>query len=339
MAGVSHGTVSLVLNGRENSRISAVRREQILSLARKHGYRPNPAARALVIKRTLRISVCVTGSLSSHAMLGEFSLHAGLAEFAKGLKAAGYAVEIMQVDSAERPECVSREISRQVVDGFILLDWPVELASKVGFSLKEKAMPTVVWRTPLEDEGLSWTATDDRRAFDDIATMLIRENRRELALLDTTLRTDRDKSRILRFDRDSEGGFLAAVARELKQDGSSRILRPVAPTARGVRDMVDRALGQLGKVDGLVLTDTYNCQVVVDALERRGIRPGLDCRVVAYGDAAFADAVSPQVTHFRPCWEEQVAFCMQSLLDQIARPAEYEARHKVFTAQLVERET
>jgi DNA-binding LacI/PurR family transcriptional regulator len=45
LAGVSDATVSLVLAGKDKGRVSASRRQQILDLAHKHGYRPNQAAR------------------------------------------------------------------------------------------------------------------------------------------------------------------------------------------------------------------------------------------------------------------------------------------------------
>lgn len=46
-AGVSRATVSYVLNGRQDVRITASTREQVLAAARELGYQPSPAARAL----------------------------------------------------------------------------------------------------------------------------------------------------------------------------------------------------------------------------------------------------------------------------------------------------
>ena len=46
-AGVSRATVSYVLNGRQDVRITEATREQVLAAARTLGYQPSPAARAL----------------------------------------------------------------------------------------------------------------------------------------------------------------------------------------------------------------------------------------------------------------------------------------------------
>ncbi|WP_395656549.1 LacI family DNA-binding transcriptional regulator [Nocardioides sp.] len=50
-AGVSRATVSYVLNGRSDVRITDATREQVLSAARRLGYQPSPAARALRVGR------------------------------------------------------------------------------------------------------------------------------------------------------------------------------------------------------------------------------------------------------------------------------------------------
>lgn len=58
VAGVSIGTVDRALHGR--ARIKATTQKRVLEVARRLGYRPNPAARALAVGRaTLRIGVCL----------------------------------------------------------------------------------------------------------------------------------------------------------------------------------------------------------------------------------------------------------------------------------------
>lgn len=54
---ISHVTVSLVLNDRRDVTISEETRERVLDMAKKMGYRPNHAARALAIGRTQMIAL------------------------------------------------------------------------------------------------------------------------------------------------------------------------------------------------------------------------------------------------------------------------------------------
>jgi DNA-binding LacI/PurR family transcriptional regulator len=57
LAGVSQSTVSLVLNGRMDARISPQTREKVISAARVLNYSLNTAARALVTGKTRRIAI------------------------------------------------------------------------------------------------------------------------------------------------------------------------------------------------------------------------------------------------------------------------------------------
>ena len=58
LANVSHTTVSRALNNQ--SRIKAVTKEKILSLAQEMNYQPNFIARSLVMKRTKTLGLIIT---------------------------------------------------------------------------------------------------------------------------------------------------------------------------------------------------------------------------------------------------------------------------------------
>ena len=63
LAGVSHQTVSRVLNEHPNVRPDT--REKVLAAIRQLAYRPNAAARALVTRRTHTVGVISTDSRST----------------------------------------------------------------------------------------------------------------------------------------------------------------------------------------------------------------------------------------------------------------------------------
>jgi len=67
-AGVSQSTVSLVLNGRMNARISQQTRERVIEAARQLNYSLNTSARALVTGKTHRISIVLNepGNFRTH---------------------------------------------------------------------------------------------------------------------------------------------------------------------------------------------------------------------------------------------------------------------------------
>ncbi|HUX69621.1 MAG TPA: LacI family DNA-binding transcriptional regulator, partial [Cellulomonadaceae bacterium] len=63
LAGVSHQTVSRVLNDEPGTR--AVTRERVRAAIASLGYRRNPAATALASRRSHRLGALVTGMLES----------------------------------------------------------------------------------------------------------------------------------------------------------------------------------------------------------------------------------------------------------------------------------
>ena len=88
LAGVSHQTVSRVINGQNNLRPET--RERVEEAIRQLGYRPNSAARALVTRRSATIGVI--GSKSG--FWGPSSIHRTVQ--AAG-RAAGYFVSSVNV--------------------------------------------------------------------------------------------------------------------------------------------------------------------------------------------------------------------------------------------------
>jgi len=57
--GISHTTVSRVLNGKRGTFISRATRERVLEVAREMGYQPNPIARALASGRTQMVALWI----------------------------------------------------------------------------------------------------------------------------------------------------------------------------------------------------------------------------------------------------------------------------------------
>jgi DNA-binding LacI/PurR family transcriptional regulator len=329
LAGVSDATVSMVLTGK--GRVSPTRREQILELARQHGYRTNPAARALAQGRTNRIGLCIAGTITRHAMIGEFSLHARLDLFAEGLQRAGYAIEIVQADPAQTPEELSRNLREHAVDGLVFLNWPRDLLERPLFSLRERGLPAVASGTAFTDGGFTWTDVDASASMEDAVLRLSREGRLRLALIDTVI-----------------GGRPAWVEPSFKRAmhrcaGVSPehvlLVRPVNVDYEGARDATLTVLQRQPDVQGILLPDNYLAPAVLNALRVEGRRPGADVRVIGYGDTVFADQCRPKLSHYSLRLEEQVRFGLSALLEQIQDNSGYQPRHAYLAPEYIARET
>ena len=95
LAGVSHQTVSRVINGQNNLRPAT--RERVEQAIRQLGYRPNSAARALVTRRSATIGVIGTAG----GYWGPSTVHRTIQ--AAG-RAAGYFVSSVNLQHVTRQE-------------------------------------------------------------------------------------------------------------------------------------------------------------------------------------------------------------------------------------------
>jgi len=329
LAGVSDATVSMVLTGK--GRVSPARRKQILELARKHGYRANPAARALAKGRTNRIGLCIAGTITSHAMIGEFSFHSRLDLFAEGLQRAGYAIEIIQANPAQAPEELSRNLREHAVDGLVFLNWPRQLLEGPLFSLRERGLPALASGTAFADAGFTWTDVDAEASVEDAMARLGREKRWRIALIDGVIGNT---------PAWLGTSFQSALSRHPEmRPVDSRPIRPANVDYEGVRDATLAVLQRQPDIQGILLPDNFLAQAVLNALQSEGRRPGKDVRVIGYGDTIFADQCRPKLSHYSLRLEEQVRFGLDALLEQIQGGAEYRPRHANLAPEYIARET
>ncbi len=111
-AGVSQRAVSFALNGKPN--VSKEKREKILKVAEKMGYRPNATARAMQRRSTGTIGILVQHYTSEEAMLEGIN---------RELQQAGYFTMIEQYGGVLKLDAnQSRLLLERVVDGLIILN-------------------------------------------------------------------------------------------------------------------------------------------------------------------------------------------------------------------------
>ncbi|WGW12917.1 LacI family DNA-binding transcriptional regulator [Saxibacter everestensis] len=114
LAGVSHQTVSRVINDQQNIRPST--REKVERAIQQLNYRPNSAARALVTKKTRTIGVYNSGG----AFFGPASTLVG---FTDAARAAGYQVNVINrtLHTVEPVQNVIDSLQGHNVDGIVAI--------------------------------------------------------------------------------------------------------------------------------------------------------------------------------------------------------------------------
>jgi DNA-binding LacI/PurR family transcriptional regulator len=152
LAGVSHQTVSRVLNGHPNVRPQT--REDVLAAIRELGYRPNAAARTLVTGRTQALGVISFDT----TLYGPASMLYGIERAAH----PGYTVAITSLpafDHRSMQEAVDRFLGQRV-EGIIVIASEMPLL---------EALASVVTDVPLVAVGCGTRAPMDSVAIDNIS--------------------------------------------------------------------------------------------------------------------------------------------------------------------------
>ena len=114
LAGVSHQTVSRVLNG--HASIRPATRERVLEAIEELDYRPNSAARALATSKTNRIGVIVDSAV-------EYGPNSTLRGLERAARAAGYSVTSATVgdDDPLGPSVALEHLMSQGIDALCLI--------------------------------------------------------------------------------------------------------------------------------------------------------------------------------------------------------------------------
>lgn len=278
MAGVSHMTVSRVLNGHSSIREST--REKVLAAVDELGYRPNTAARALATQRTMRIGAIVESEL-------EFGPASALRAIHRAARGRGYSVASYALDDEEAGASVGQAVAHLEslgIDALCLVT--PRSSSVVALRAERPDLPVLVVKPEKEDELLR-VCIDQQLG----ATMVVDH----LAALG-----HRD---ILHVTGPLE--WLDARARERALRARARSWgmteRPIVPGDWTADFGYDFAVG-LQRMPDYTAIAAGNDQMalgIVHGLHDRGIRVPEDLSVVGFDDAPFSRHSIPPLTTVR----------------------------------------
>ena len=326
LAGVSPGAVSLALNGKAKGQVSAERRDRILSLAKRHGYRSNQAAKALVERRTYHVALCHDRDLSSSRYVDEmYGVMNLMNRFSDALSAAGYAIEILNLHGLGSRERACEALSRMAVDGFVLMMMSPRRVEPLMRFLKGEGRPALASGATLSD-AYTWTDIDRADAIARAVRRLSRQGHTRIAFLEMGPRG------LLTIKRRA---YLAAMRAELNVDARPWVFRAEKRQFVDVMRETEVVLDTVKGVTAILLSSTYYCDAVTHALSCRGARPGEDCRVLAFGETAFARRASPLVTHYSLRVAQEVAFGVAALMAAMNDAEALQGGGRLFRSRLV----
>lgn len=175
LAGVSVATVSYVVNGRDERRVSAETRQRVLEAARRLGYAPNTSARGLRQRRTERVCLVISSiGVPVHDQLSR-DVHAAA-------DAAGYGVITMVVDSGSRARKTIDLLRQRIADGAVLAVG-AEYLDAAELRTLAPGLPLVVVENSVAPQGFDVVRTPEREACGKAFDLLFGSGRRRVGYI------------------------------------------------------------------------------------------------------------------------------------------------------------
>lgn len=307
LAGVSHSTVSLVLNERgEELRIHPDTQERVRRIARDLNYVPNHLARGLRGLKTRAIGVLwsLGGPHPSQGIARTITLLA---------QKHGYTAHL--ADSLSDPSIILKmleDLARRRIDGVIIqLDRPYQenpSALKILDQLTAFSAVVLVSSVPFEDGPFDQVVHDQTGAFEAMARALMEAGRSRVAFL-------------------GENAYKAArLQRSLTEAGCREPLRTI-PLAGGTtflpeayKALLDESAPSMKDLDAVVCNNDEMATGLLGHLAARGIPVPDKVAVIGFNDSPFAPFLSPPLASVRRHDQQVAERAMELLFERLDSP-------------------
>lgn len=316
LAGVSHQTVSRVLNNHPNVREQT--RLRVWAAIAELGYRPNHAARTLVTGRSRLIGVVAQNS----TLYGPTSM---LSAFEQAAADAGFAVSVASVRGLDRrsvAEAVDRHLDQRVAGVVIIA--PVFSASEAMDDLPADVPLVAIDSDPERSTAL--VTVDQQAGAYDATRHLLEAGHRTVWHVSGPA------------DWFDSAGRVVGWRRALEEAGAE--VPPVIPAdwsaASGYR--AGQMLARMSEVTAVFAANDHLALGILRALHERGVRVPEDISVVGFDDVPEAAYFIPPLTTVRPDFAAVGRASLALLLDQIESGTRSSER-RVIAPRLVSRDS
>lgn len=280
--GISKSTVSRALSG--SNRISEETRQKVKECARKHNFRPNSAAKALAINRTLNIA-CVM-PLEATALQMMF-FHECLSGMVSRSAQAGYSILVCMVGNRDSSQ-LENLLENRKVDAVILTqlkknDRNVQILKKSGIPfdvIGSGAGDDIVQIDSKMSESCSeFTRLCVSRLNDSLGRSVAE---RKVLFVCGSLDVEANNNRL--------SGFLDGI----ESIADAKVKYSVCTQLEDLDDEIN-----LSDWDLILCSDDIVCAKVLDMLTARGLVPGKDVRAASFHDSILLEGRSPSVSALR----------------------------------------
>ncbi|MHB1157749.1 MAG: LacI family DNA-binding transcriptional regulator [Phycisphaerales bacterium] len=332
-AGVSHSTVSLVLNGRgEELRIGSQTRTRILQTAKALNYKPNQLARGLRGKKTKTLGVLwsLGGPHQSEAVARQIALIA---------MRHGYVIYL--VDGLGDPDVIIaalRDFQQRGVDGVVLEVGVLDISPESPITQHLNNFPAVALATfapTPTSTSFDQVVLDMYPAMHAVVDHLVAAGRRRLALMGCML-SNLHKFAAVR-ERWCHHGRSPDDLVEIDVSFPMRVHIPLADIDRWSRESLAKAQARGVEFDCLVGSCDEIAAAAQAHLMAQGVRVPQDVAVVGFNDNILASYTSPPLASVAREEDRMVEMLVGPLFERLQTPTDAPGRIQTVPMRFVRR--
>ncbi len=323
-AGVSRGTASRALNGGLN--VSAKALAAVQAAADELGYRPNLAARSLVLGRSESVGLVV--SETDERLFGDPFFAAVVRGAHRELSSAGIQLVLALAQSDEERAQMARFAGGRHLDGVLLIS--LHASDPLPWALSDAGIPVVMAGRPeadVEASGAWWVDADNRGGARSAVEHLIGRGRSRIATVagpeDMSVGRDR-----LQGWRDALGAAGLPATDDLVAGADFSL--------SGGSDAMRRLLAAVPDLDAVFAGSDLMAIGALEALREAGRRVPEDVAVVGFDDIPAARTTRPPLTTVQQPIEEMGRAMARMLVERV-NGEEPEQPCLVLPTRLVER--
>ena len=300
-AGVSHGTVSRVING--GHWVSPEARESVERAIRETGYTANHAARSLATGRANSLAFLLTEP--QHLLFADPTFALLLRGATEALAQRSMTLVLMIADTAAERANVEQYVRAGHVDGVLLIS--SHESNPLLASLIAAGVPTVCTGVPLGDRAhVPTVSVDEERSAREMTRYLREQGHRRIAVITGPNDTPGGRYRL--------GGFRAEMGDLFDPD---LVEQDVYSSDAGAAAMA-RLLERAPDIDAVFAASDVMAVGAIATLRRHGRRVPDDVAVAGFDDSGLAATHDPPLTTMRQPWSEISSAMVDMVLKVIA---------------------
>ena len=311
-SGMSKAAVSMILNNKPGTRLSAETSERVRGVAKKLGYRPNAAAQSLRSGKTRTL-----GFISDQVTVTRFA-----SEMITGILRAAEARDhtVLIAETFGKPDQLAEAVTQMAhrdVDGLILgfMD-----SRQRELNLPSTGLPTVLVNG-LDGNPSTAVLPNEYDSGAKAVQRVIESGARTVAMIGQLENAEKLPEAYPSITR-RFGSIQAALDKSELEVVGHWVLEDWNPSDGYTA--TTQLLVEGHRPDAIICANDRVAMGVFQALAEDGLMPGKDLSVLSFDDEIIATYLRPQLSSIRLPYEEMGALAVELLLDGKLEPVEHQ---------------